>query len=420
MLPRTAIYGAGAIVSIGLALAWAFSPKPVPVETAAVTRGHFVATIDEDGKTRLVDRYLVSAPLAGQLSRVTLREGDPIAAGQVVATLTPVLPSMLDDRTVGEQQARIESARANVERAEARIARARVALEQARSEWRRSEQLAQQGFIAPAKLETDLLAVRAAQREVDSATADRTVASYELAQARAALGAVRETPVAPVAPVDRTFAIRSPIEGQVLRVLQTSAGTVALGAPLLEVGDTRALEIVAELLTTDALAAKPGSRVIIERWGGSGTLDGRVARVEPAAFTKVSALGVEEQRVRVLIELTSPYDRWQALGDGFRVGVRIVRIDERDVPMVPVSAVFPLPQEASEGLPAGGVADGDAAPRHAVFVVDGDRARRVPVDVGARGTGMAWIREGPAPGRQVIVYPSSEVADGVRVVGRGE
>ncbi len=416
MKKRTAVYGAATVVAIALAIAWAFAPRPVQVETAGVTRGHFVATIDEDGKTRIIDRYLISAPLTGRLTRIALREGDPIAADQVVATLTPVLPTMLDDRAVGEQQARIESARANVERAESRIARARVSLEQARNEWRRSEQLAQQGFIAPAKLDTDLLAVRAAQREVDSATADRNVATYELAQARAALGAVRDSSGAVA---DRGFGVRSPVEGSVLRVLQASAGTVSLGTPLLEVGDTRALEIVAELLTTDALAAKPGSRVIIERWGGSGTLDGRVVRVEPSAFTKVSALGVEEQRVRVLIELTSPYDRWRALGDGFRVVVKIVRVDEQDVPMVPVSAVFPLPQDAVDGGASDAEPDGGVPQRHAVFVVDGERARRVPVEVGARGGGLAWIRKGVEQGQRVIVYPSGDVADGVRVSGRG-
>lgn len=443
MKKPTVIYGALAVVALGFALAWAFAPRPVAVETAEVVKGRFVATIDEDGKTRLIDRYLISAPLAGRLSRITLREGDPVATDQVVATLTPVLPTMLDDRTVGEQQARIESARANVDRSESRIARARVALEQARSEWRRSEQLAQQGFIAPAKLETDLLAVRAAQREVDSATADRTVASYELAQARAALGAVRESAQAAgaagsVAPgagagaasgssAARAFAVRSPVDGSVLKLLQVSAGTVALGTPLLEVGDTGRLEVVAELLTADALAAKPGSRVIIERWGGDGTLEGRVTRIEPAAFTKVSALGVEEQRVRVLIELTSPHQRWQALGDGFRVAVKIVRIDEGNAVMAPVSAVFPLPEGTGRGAAHGtaeeaadGAVDGSgfAAPGYGVFVVEDGRARRVPVSVGARGAGMAWIREGLNPGQRVIVYPSGEVTEGVRLSER--
>ena len=286
--------GAAALLLIAL-LAWAFAPRPVQVELAAVTQGRFETGIDEDAKTRLADRYMVSAPLAGRLSRITLREGDAVTAGAVVATLMPALPGMLDERTLRELQARVDGAQANIARAATRIARANVAVQQAVNEVRRSEQLAQQGFISPTKLENDRLGVAASQREVDSAVADRHVASFDLAQARAALSVVRQPASGTVA----GFSVNAPIAGRVLRLLQTSEVMVAMGTPLLEIGDTQRLEIVTELLTTDALAAKPGSRVAIERWGGPGTLEGRVRSVEPAAFTKVSALGVEEQRVRV-------------------------------------------------------------------------------------------------------------------------
>ena len=215
-----------------------------------------------------------------------------------------------------------------------------MGLEQAKNEVRRSEQLSQQGFIAPTKLEDDRLAVVGAQKEVEAANAERHVATHDLEQARAALSAVRQ-PVGNGA--RRGFAVNAPVAGRVLRLLQTSEATVAVGTPLLEIGDTRRLEIVAELLTTDALAATPGSRVVIERWGGPATLEGRVRSVEPAAFTKVSALGVEEQRVRVLIDITTPPAQWQALGDGYRVSVRIVTLAEDKAVQVPVSAVFPLP-----------------------------------------------------------------------------
>jgi HlyD family secretion protein len=231
----------------------------------------------------------------------------------VVATLAPALSPMLDERTVREQTVRVEIAEAQVQRVGARIERARVALLQATNEARRSEQLAQQGFIAPTRLETDKLAALAAQKELDAAVAERHIAGYEVDQARAALSAVRD----PSRSAGSGFVVRAPSAGRVLRVLQASAGPVAVGTPLLEVGDVTALEIVAELLTTDALQAKPGSLVVIERWGGDSALGGRVRRVEPAAFTKVSALGVEEQRVRVLIDITSPQSQWQALGDGF-------------------------------------------------------------------------------------------------------
>jgi HlyD family secretion protein len=190
-------------------------------------------------------------------------------------------------------------------------------LQQAQNEQQRTEQLAGQGFIAPTKLDTDRLAALAAQKELDAAVEERHVAGHEVDQARAALIAVRSPDRG------RRFVLRSPTAGRVLRVAQPSETTVALGTPIIEVGDTQALEVVAELLTTDALQAQPGSRVVIERWGGSGLLEGRVRRVEPAAFTKVSALGVEEQRVNV--RSTSRRHRpWRALGDGFRVGVRIV------------------------------------------------------------------------------------------------
>jgi HlyD family secretion protein len=237
------------------------------------------------------------------------------------------------------------------------------------------------------------------------------MAVHDLEQARAALGVVAQ---GPKAAGQGSFTVRAPAAGRVLRVLQSSEATVALGTPLLELGDTARLEVVAELLTTDALSAQPGSRVMIERWGGPTTLQGRVRSVEPAAFTKVSALGVEEQRVRVVIDLTSPQSEWQALGDGYRVSVRIITLSEEDAVQVPVSAVFPLPSSD------GGASDAGAAPatRHAVFVVDGGRARQVAVELGGRNGSMAWIRSGLKPGSQVIVYPPATVREGVRVAAR--
>ena len=408
---KTWIVGGSAAVLLALAVGWAFAPRPVEVELAPVTQGPFETTIDEDGKTRLADRYVVSAPLAGKLARITLKEGDAVEADMALALLSSVLPAMRDERTLRELQARVESAEDNVQRAETRIARSQVSLDQAKNDFRRSEQLAQQGFIAPARLDTDRLASLGVQREVESAAAERRIAVHDLEQARAALGATREPAVGAG---QRGFIVRAPSAGRVLRVLQTSEGAVALGAPLFEIGDTHRLEIVAELLTTDAPTARPGSRVMIERWGGPTTLEGRVRSVEPAAFTKVSALGVEEQRVRVLIDITSPQAEWQALDDGYRVSVRIVTLAEATAVQVPVSAVFPLPAEAT-GNGGAGVA---TAPRYAVFLADSGRARQVPVVLGARNGSAAWIRSGLAPGQQVIVYPLAAVQDGMRVKAR--
>ncbi len=416
------IYGALGVAALALLLGWAFAPRPVAVETAAVALGRFEATIDDEGKTRLTERYVVTAPLAGQLARITLKEGDAVAQGAVVAALTPVLPALLDERSRRELQARAQTAEAGLQRAGTRIMRAQVALEQTQIELKRAEQLSQQGFVAPTKLDADRLAVRAAQQELQSATAERHMAQHELEQARAALGATR-----PAAAGGRPggFELRAPVAGQVLRVLQGSEGTVALGTPLLELGDTAQLEVVAELLTSDALAAQPGSRVLIERWGGPTALEGRVLRVEPAAFTKVSALGVEEQRVRVLIGITSPRALWQALGDGFRVGLRIVTLVQEQALQVPVSAVFPVTSGAAPGQATGSVAaaaataqGGEATAGHAVFVVDGGRARQVGVVVLARNAGMAWVKEGLAPGTPVVVYPPAALRDGDRVAPR--
>ncbi|MFM9916736.1 MAG: efflux RND transporter periplasmic adaptor subunit [Rhizobacter sp.] len=400
MKTRTWLAVAGATVAGVALLAWAFAPRPVEVEVATVSQGHFETTIEEDGKTRLRDRYVVSAPLAGVLTRIGLREGDTVEADAVVATLTPVLAPMLDERTLREQQARVDVTEAQVSRATARIERARVALLQARSDLQRSEQLAAQGFVSATKIEADRLAAVAAQKELDAANEDRHVAAHEVEQARAALMAVRS----PVRLGSRSFPLRAPTAGRVLRVAQTSEATVALGTPLLELGDTRGLEVVTELLTTDALQALPGSRVLIDRWGGTGVLEGRVRLVEPGAFSKVSALGVEEQRVKVLIDITSPPAQWRALGDGYRVGVRIVTRALDQVVKVPVAAVFPVPER--EGGPQGGMA---------VFVVEGGRARVTSVQVGARNGAEAWLQQGLKPGAAVIVYPPPAVKDGVRV-----
>ena len=395
---------AGTVVAVVL-LAWAFAPRPLPVEVAEARTGPFETTIDEDARTRLADRYVVTAPLAGRVPRSALREGDAVAEGAVVATLLPALAPLVDERTLKEQQARMGAAEAVLMQARARKEAATVTLEQAQVELQRTEQLAQQGFIAPTKVDADRLAAQAALKERDAAAQGEDVARHELELARAALGAVRSGG-------SRTFVLRAPVAGRVLKVHQTSETTVATGTPLVEIGDIARLEVVAELLTTDALQAHPGSAVRIERWGGPGVLEGRVRRVEPAAFTKVSALGVEEQRVNVIIDLVSPHEQWRALGDGYRVAVRIVTRSEPSVLQVPVSAVFPLPSAPGP----------EAAARvmsHAVFRVEGGRARLQPVRLGGRNASAAWIEQGLEAGTQVIVYPPASVGDGARVRPRG-
>jgi HlyD family secretion protein len=395
MQRKTWLTGGVAVLALAGVLAWAFAPRPLAVEVASATQGRFETTIDEDARTRVVERYVVHAPLAGRLQRLTLREGDVVAANGVLGTLLPAFSPLLDERSLRELQARVGAAEAGTQRAGTRIEAAKVGVEQAKNELRRSEQLAAQGFVAPTKIDADRLAALAAQKELETAIDSQHVARHELEQARAALGAARGG--------NRDgFALRSPVAGRVLKLHQTSETVVPLGAPLVEVGDTTKLEVVAELLTTDALAARAGSIVRIERWGGPGTLLGRVRRVEPAAFTKVSALGVEEQRVNVLIEITSAPAEWAALGDGFRVAVRIVTRSEDRVLRVPVSAVFPR-------------TDGDG---FAAFVVEDGRARLRPLSVAARNGQEAWVQDGLAEGATVIVYPGAAVVDGARVKPR--
>ncbi len=399
MKRNTWILSIAAAAAMVAALVWAFRPRPVDVELASVAVGRFEQTIDEDAKTRVAERYVVSAPLAGRVARITLREGDAVEAGAVVATLTPVLSPLLDDRSGREAAARVEGAQAQLARAGVRIERARVGVEQARIELNRSAQLATDGFVAPTKLDSDRLALQAATKEQETAVQERHMAEHDLEQARAALSALRQPAGSGGA---RSFAVRSPVAGRLLRVVHQSEGTVALGTPLLEVGNTEQLEVVAELLTSDALRAAPGTRVRIERWGGAGELEGRVRRVEPAAFTKVSALGVEEQRVNVVIDLTSPREKWQALGDGFRVGVRIVAQAADNALQVPASAVFPLPEGDDHQM--------------AVFVMDASgRARLAPVALQGRNASAAWIGKGLEAGAKVVIYPPAAVKDGVRL-----
>jgi HlyD family secretion protein len=396
--------GLAAVAAVA-AIAWAFAPRPIEVEVANVTQGHFESAIEEDGKTRLRDRFVVAAPLTGVLSRVTLREGDAVEAGAVVATLQPVLPPLQDQRTLRELRARLAAARALADRAQAQKGAAEIDLARARSELKRSEELARGGFISEFKLDNDQLVVQTAQKNLESASNARRVADYEVDQALAALAAVEHgVPGA-------SFALRAPVSGRVVRVAQTSETPLAAGAPVLEIGDTRRLEIVAELLTTEALQAQAGAPVVIDRWGGPRVLSGHVRAVEPGAFTKVSALGVEEQRVRVLIDIDSPPEQWQALGDGYRVTVRVITQALDNVTLVPASALFPLP--------ANGKGESAEVPNAmAMFTLEQGRARLRPVEVAARNSNVAWVRNGAHAGETVIVYAPSSVHDGARVKAR--
>lgn len=390
-LKKTTWLWIAAGVAVLAALAWAFSPRPVEVETAAVKQGHFEQSIEEDGRTRLKDRYTVSAPVAARVARIVLREGDRVAAGDVVAVLTPVMSSMVDERSAREATARLKAAAAGVERASARVARARISLQEAQLEKERTEKLAGEGFLSASRLDAVRLALAGARRELQVADAEREMALQEKAQAAAAL-----QPVTAGSSNTRPLSVRSPVSGVVLRVPQPSEATLAAGAALLDIGDPLQMEVISELLTTDAVQATAGRRVVIERWGGP-PVEGLVRRVEPAAFTKVSALGVEEQRVNVLIDVSNPPEAWRSMGDGFRVSVRIVTASIEQAVLAPLGALFPH----GKGM--------------AAYRLDGRHARLQPVEVGARNNNEAWLRSGLTEGQTVIVYPPATIRDGSKV-----
>lgn len=395
MKTRLVMGGVGAAVLA--AMVWAFMPAPAEVEVASVGQGRFERAVQDDGKTRLRERYLVSTPLTGRVARIELKQGDVVTRDAVLATVWPVAPALLDARARSEQQARIGAMEASVARARANVGRSLAALEQARAELKRSETLAQQGYVSPNQNETGRLNVRLREKELESARQEEDATRHELEQSRAALKQFSQT--TSEGP-QRAFSIKAPVSGKVLKILQQSEGIVSAGTPLMELGDPSQLEVVVDVLTEDAAQIKPGTPVRLMNWGGPEQLNGQVRLVEPAAFTKVSALGVEEQRVNAVIDITSPPESWRSLGDGFKVDVRVlVQVVENAV-MVPVSALFPV------------------GARSALFIVDAGRVRQQEVEVAARNGVQAWIRTGLQPGTKVVVYPDSALRDGDRVRSR--
>jgi HlyD family secretion protein len=382
-----------AIVVVAL-LSWALIPTPVAVEIAPVQLGTFVQTVDEQARTRIRDHYVIAAPLSGDVERIALREGDDVAVGAIIARLHPALPALLDSRTELELRRRTEAARAAKEAAEARVARSQVALLQARLEAERSRKLAASRLVAAAKLQTDELVLEQATHELESARADAHVAQHEIdiamaAQTRARTGQTIGGSVWPLA---------APIAGRVLRIQQKSSGTVGVGTPLLELGDPGKLEVLIELLTTDAPSVAAGAPVTLSNWGGPGDLQGRVRRVEPLGFTKISALGVEEQRVNVLVDITSPRERWRSLGEGYRLEARIQVYRKDQVLTVPTGALIRSGQ------------------RWFVYAISSkQRARQIPITIGHRNDRIAEVIVGLKQGDRVIVYPSDALRDGVRV-----
>lgn len=395
-MKRKIVLGSVALLLLAL-LVWAFMPTPTEVEIATVTQGRFERTVQEDGKTRLRERFVVSTPLAGRIARIDLKQGDAVVVDTTIATIWPVAPGLLDERFRAEQLARINAMQANVAKTQANVQRAEASLDQARAELKRSEALVQQEFISSNQNETNVLNARLREKDLESARHEKAAASFELEQARIAIQQFSQN-----SPNGKrqAFNVKAPVTGNVLKVMQQSEGILMAGTPIMELGDPAQLEVVVDVLTEDAVQIKPGTVVQLSNWGEPHVLEGRVKLVEPAAFTKVSALGVEEQRVNAIIDITSPPKTWLSLGDGFKVDVRVlVQVVENAV-KVPVSALFPM------------------GARSALFELDHGRARLKEMDVAGRNGEEAWIRSGLATGTQVIIYPDNKLKDGNRVKAR--
>ena len=385
--------GFGALAAL---IGWGLWPKPVTVETGVVARGPLTVHVSEEGKTRIRNRYVVAAPVAGTMRRVPLKPGDAVEAGTtVITTIGPLAVPMLDPRARAQAEAVVAMNEAAVQRAAEALESARAALRLAEADRDRMRSVTKDGTLSASdrdRMETEA-AIRSA--EVRAAEFALQVAQHELANARAALA--RPAPDAAELPVE----VKSPVSGVVLKVMLESETVVSPGAAILEIGDPRDIEIEAEILSRDAVAIQPGDDVEVDHWGGDEPLKARVRRIEPAAFTKISALGVEEQRVFVLADLIDPPEQAQSLGDRFRVEARVAVWHSDDALVAPAGALF------REGN------------LWKTFIYQNGRAALVAVEAGHTDGRQTEILSGLKPGDKVLLHPPDTVTDGTAVTERG-
>ncbi len=383
-----------AVVAAGLALG--FMPRPVPADIAEVTRAPLAVTVEDEGKTRVRERYVVSAPVAGYARRIDLKAGDAVSKGQVLAVIEPARSAPLDPRAQAQALAQERAAEAALAVAQNNAHSAEAAAQLARQELARAETLRKSNFISAQALDTARSSETRARAAAQAAQYAVTVARFDLETARAAASTVHLQAGNKAAALQ----VRAPVAGQVLKVLHESEGAVAAGQPLIEVGNPQSLEVEVEVLSTQAVKILPGSRVMLDRWGSDKPVEGTVRTVEPSGHTKISALGVEEQRVWVIVDFTSPRQAWQRLGDGYRVEARFVLWQGDNVLQVPSSALF----RNGKGW--------------AVFRVEQGRARLTPVEIGQRAGLATQVLSGLAVGDRVVSHPDETISDGVRVRAR--
>lgn len=399
LIKRT-ITGVGVIALIVM-LAWALWPKPIAVELANVQKGPLLVTINEEGKTRIKAVYTVSAPITGKLVRLSLEAGDAVEKqATIVAIIEPTAPAFLDVRAYRELEAQVEAAKAAVSLTEAEVRAADVELEFANGELARAQTLSQTKAIPERNLERARVDVDMRKAAVAKAKAGLEVKKRELESARARLIGPEEAWKGEV-PIGCCVTVRAPVDGRVLKVIQESERVVSAGMPLVEIGDPKNIDIVVELLSADAVKLALGATATIEEWGGS-SLKAKVTRIEPSGFTKVSALGIEEQRVRAVLELQEDSGMGRKLGHDFRVFIRIDLYSALNALRVPISALF---------------RKGD---KWSVYVVDGGRARATTVEIGQRNSRYAEVLGGLNAGAVVVLHPSDRITDGARVVAQTE
>ena len=381
-------------IALLAALAWGFRPRPVLVEVAVVERGPLRIMVEEEGQTRVKDRYVISAPVAGYLQRIELDVGDNVSQGQTLALLEPLRPEVLDPRSQARAEAQVAAAEAALKGADEAVTAARAEARYARSEYMRTQKLRADALISQDALEQAENHNRQASAALRSAEFAVDVARFELEAARTSLSySLTENGETGLPAVK----LRAPVDSRVLRIDHESEGVVSTAQDLLEIGDPAALEVAVDVLSADAVRIQPESRVIFRRWGGDQTLEGVVRTIEPVGFTKISALGVEEQRVWVIADLTSPRDMWLTLGDGYRVEANFILWEAGDVLQLPANALFRH-------------ADG-----WAVFSMEDGHARRRVVEIGQRNGLVAEVLAGIEAGARVILHPDDRIEDGVRV-----
>lgn len=400
MKTRTVILFAIGLLTAGLLAVVAFRTEPVPADLARVTRAPMRVTVDVEGKTRIAEVYEVAAPIRGTARRAPVRVGDAVVAGEtVVAIVEPAASDPLDPRSRVQAEAAVREAEAGLYLARSSLRQAEEELQLAESEHRRAKELVSRGVASLTRLENAEQQLSIRQAAVQAAISNLERAKGALDRARAALiEPGQNTDV----PEDCCLKIVAPVDGLVLEIDNISERPVIAGTRLLSIGQPEELEIVADVLSSDAVRLEVGDRAIVERWGGDAPLEARISKIEPSAYTKVSALGIEEQRVDVVLDLVTPVEERRALGHGFAVYLRIVEWEEPDVLQAPLSALF---------------RQGDA---WAVFVAEGGIARLREVEIGRTGALSAEILDGLAPGETVLVHPNERIADGAAIVPRGE